>query len=128
MAWATFTLIFIVFLEVASPQFIMQFDVRPNRLFIEYLSYPDEVLATLWHGFRIALVVGVAFTVLCAVLIYKLLKAASANLTLWRPARLLLVWPLLVVLLFVQIRSTTAHPSGPRPLVAQRSALPKGRR
>ena len=39
VGWATFALIFIVFMEVSTPQFIMQFDVRPNRLFIEYLSY-----------------------------------------------------------------------------------------
>lgn len=114
VGWATLTLIFIVFMEVSSPHFIMQFDVRPNRLFIEYLSYPQEVIATLWNGFRIALVLGVACTILLSLFIYRLLKAASANAVVWRPLKLLLVWPLLVVLVFVQIRSTTAHrPANP---------------
>ena len=114
VGWATFALIFIVFMEVSTPQFIMQFDVRPNRLFIEYLSYPHEVIATLWNGFRIALVLGVVCTIALGVGLYRLLKAASANLSVWRPLKLLLVWPLLVALVFVQIRSTTAHrPANP---------------
>jgi phosphoglycerol transferase MdoB-like AlkP superfamily enzyme len=109
VGWATFALIFIVFMELSTPQFVMQFDVRPNRLFIEYLSYPAEVMATLWNGFRVALVLGVGFTILLAVGIYKLLKAASADMTSWRPLKLLLVWPLLFVLVIFQIRSTLAH-------------------
>jgi phosphoglycerol transferase MdoB-like AlkP superfamily enzyme len=114
VAWTTFALIFIVFMELSTPQFVMQFDVRPNRLFIEYLSYPSEVIATLWNGFRIALILGVGFTILLGVSIYKLLKAASVNMTAWRPLKLLLVWPLLVLLVVFQIRSTTAHrPANP---------------
>jgi phosphoglycerol transferase MdoB-like AlkP superfamily enzyme len=114
VGWATFALIFIVFMELSSPQFIMQFDVRPNRLFIEYLSYPSEVIATLWHGFRIALVLGVGFTIFLGIVIYRLLKAASANVASWRPLKLLLIWPLLVVLVAFQIRSTTSHrPANP---------------
>jgi phosphoglycerol transferase MdoB-like AlkP superfamily enzyme len=114
VVWGTITLIFIVFMELSSPQFIMQFDVRPNRLFIEYLSYPSEVISTLWNGFRIALVLGVGFTIVLGVSIYKLLKAGSANMTTWRPLKLLLLWPLLVLLVVFQIRSTTAHrPANP---------------
>ncbi|MFS2002788.1 LTA synthase family protein [Duganella sp. CT11-25] len=114
VGWATFALIFIVFMELSTPQFVMQFDVRPNRLFIEYLSYPSEVIATLWNGFRIALVLGIGFTILLGLSIYRLLQAASVNLTTWRPLKLLAVWPLLVVLVAFQIRSTTAHrPANP---------------
>ncbi len=114
VTWVTFALIFIVFMEVSTPQFIMQFDVRPNRLFIEYLSYPSEVIATLWNGFRIALVLGVLATIAFTIGIYKLLKAASIDVTTWRAWKVLAVWPVLVVLVFVQIRSTTAHrPANP---------------
>jgi phosphoglycerol transferase MdoB-like AlkP superfamily enzyme len=114
VVWGTLALIFIIFMELSTPQFIMQFDIRPNRLFIEYLSYPAEVIATLWHGFRIALVLGIVFTVLLGTGIYQLLKAASAAITTWRPLPLLLVWPLLVLLVAFQIRSTLAHrPANP---------------
>ncbi|HEX5342561.1 MAG TPA: LTA synthase family protein [Duganella sp.] len=114
VAWGTFALILIVFMELATPQFVMQYDVRPNRLFIEYLSYPAEVMSTLWHGFRIALVLGVGFTIVLGTAIYKLLKAASADMVAWKPLKLLALWPLLVLLVAFQIRSTLAHrPANP---------------
>ncbi|WP_343733250.1 LTA synthase family protein [Duganella sp.] len=114
VVWGTFSLILIVFMELSTPQFLMQYDVRPNRLFVEYLSYPAEVMSTLWHGFRIALILGVGFTILLGTAIFKLLKAASANITVWRPLKLLALWPLLVLLVAFQIRSTTAHrPANP---------------
>lgn len=76
-----FVLIFIVFMEVATPQFIMQYDARPNRLFIEYLGYPQEVFSTLWHGFRIALLRGCALTVVLGIALVRLLKRTAAGMT-----------------------------------------------
>jgi phosphoglycerol transferase MdoB-like AlkP superfamily enzyme len=114
VTWGTLALIFIVFMELSTPQFVMQYDVRPNRLFIEYLSYPAEVLSTLWNGFRIALLLGVGFTILLGTGIYKLLKAASTDIQAWGPLKVLALWPLLVLLVAFQIRSTTAHrPANP---------------
>ena len=46
------SLVAIMFLEFATPQFLIEYDSRPNRLFIEYLVYPREVLAMLWNGYR----------------------------------------------------------------------------
>lgn len=113
-SWISLALIFILFMEVASPQFIMQYDARPNRLFIEYLNYPQEVFSTLWNGFRVALVLGCTLTVVVGVALVRLLSRASSHLTLWPSRKLLLVWPVLVVLVFVQIRSTTGHrPANP---------------
>ena len=112
--WATLALVFIIFMELSSPPFIMQFDVRPNRLFIEYLSYPKEVFATLWNGFRLALILGVGFTILLGVAIYGLLNAASRTTQLWSTKKLLLLWPIVFVAVFLQIRSTTDHrPANP---------------
>ncbi|RYY77367.1 MAG: LTA synthase family protein [Gammaproteobacteria bacterium] len=114
LCWATLALVFVIFMELSSPPFIMQFDVRPNRLFIEYLSYPKEVFATLWNGFRVALILGVGFTVLLGITIYGLLSAASRNTSLWSAKKLLLLWPLIFVMVFFQIRSTTDHrPANP---------------
>ena len=113
-AWVGFALVFILFMEVASPQFIMQYDARPNRLFIEYLGYPQEVFATLWNGFRTALLLGCALTVVLGVALVRLLKRTSASMTMWPSRKLLLAWPLLCLLVFVQIRSTTGHrPANP---------------
>ncbi len=114
VTWSALALLFIVFMELSSPQFIMQFDVRPNRLFIEYLSRPQEVLATLWNGFRTALVLGLVSTVLLALACFYLLGAAAAAVRMWPARRLWLSLPFVLFLVFVQIRSTTAHrPANP---------------
>jgi len=114
VGWASAALIFIVFMEVASPQFIMQYDARPNRLFIEYLSYPQEVFATLWQGFRTALVLGCALTLVLGAALVRLLRGAASGVTPWPSRKLLLVWPILCLLVFMQIRSTTGHrPANP---------------
>lgn len=114
VAWCSAALVFIVFMEVASPQFIMQYDSRPNRLFIEYLTYPQEVFATLWHGFRTALLLGGAVTLAALLAAVRLMRRAGQGMAMWPARRLLLVWPLLCLLVFVQIRSTTGHrPANP---------------
>lgn len=107
--WTVIALAFIIFMELSTPQFIMQFDVRPNRLFVEYLSYPAEVIATLWNGFRIAVLLGLCGTAVIAFAVFKLICAASTQTRMWSSKKMLLVWPVLVLLVLVQIRSTTAH-------------------
>eukprot|EP01114_Cavostelium_apophysatum_P010772 TRINITY_DN2488_c0_g1_i1.p2 TRINITY_DN2488_c0_g1~~TRINITY_DN2488_c0_g1_i1.p2 ORF type:complete len:685 (-),score=102.98 TRINITY_DN2488_c0_g1_i1:574-2628(-) len=114
VAWATIALVFIVFMEVSSPQFIMQYDARPNRLFVEYLNYPQEVFATLWNGFRTALLLGIGCTLALAVLLFRLLQGASTGMRMWPARRLLLLWPVLCLVVFMQVRSTTGHrPANP---------------
>ena len=61
--WLVFSLIAMLFLELATPQFLIEFDSRPNRLFIDYLLYPREVLAMLWGGYRMLLIVAFAAVV-----------------------------------------------------------------
>lgn len=46
----------LLLLELATPAFIGTYDLRPNRLFVEYLVYPQEVFGMLWQGHRGALV------------------------------------------------------------------------
>jgi len=114
ITWGTVVLVFILFMELSSPQFLMQYDVRPNRLFIEYLAYPREVFATLWNGFRIAVVAGVGLTIGLGLLIFNLLRGASAGTSMWPAKKMLLVWPVLCLIVLMQIRSTTGHrPANP---------------
>ena len=114
VAWASVGLLFIIFMELSTPQFIMQYDFRPNRLFIEYLSYPKEVAATLWNGFRTAVVLGVCGTILLSVLVFRMLRAASTSANMWSSKAVLFSWPLLVLVVAFQIRSTTDHrPANP---------------
>ena len=123
-AWASFALVFIVFMETASPPFIAQFDVRPNRLFIEYLADPKEVLSMLWEGFRAAVLLGLACTLLLGAALYRVLRRASLDAVTWPRRAVLLSWPLLVVLVFFQVRSTTAHrPANPALFALTKDAL-----
>lgn len=50
------SIIAIIFLELATPAFINEYGFRPNRLFIEYLSYPNEVSQMLLNGHLFTLV------------------------------------------------------------------------
>jgi phosphoglycerol transferase MdoB-like AlkP superfamily enzyme len=45
----------LLLLEVSTPQFIAEYDTRPNRLYFEYLGFPREVFAMLWEGYRLVL-------------------------------------------------------------------------
>ena len=123
-AWASLALVFIVFMETASPPFIAQFDVRPNRLFIEYLANPKEVTSMLWEGFRAAVLLGLACTLLLGAALYRVLRRASKEAVTWPVRTVLLSWPLLVVLVFFQVRSTTAHrPANPALFALTKDAL-----
>lgn len=107
--WITLGLWFVVYMEVATPAFIIEYDLRPNRLFIEYLIYPKEVLKMLWGGYKLELLI--AFTVSLVTLIggWKLSKILTTNMTYpkwkWRP-----IIAVIVVLLGVMGgRSTLGH-------------------
>ena len=112
--WCLIGLISILFLELATPAFLMQFDLRPNRIFIEYLKYPREVLSTLWHGFRLPFVAGLVLTALIGYGLHRFLFLTNNHLTVWPPLKSLLIWPLIFIMVFVGIRSTLGHrPANP---------------
>ena len=48
--WLTLGLWLMLFLEISTPSFVTEYGVRPNRLYVEYLIYPKEVLSMLWAG------------------------------------------------------------------------------
>jgi phosphoglycerol transferase MdoB-like AlkP superfamily enzyme len=107
--WLTLSLLVILFLELATPQFLIEFDSRPNRLFLEYLVYPDEVLAMLWNGYRgLLLLTGGAIAGL-AWLIARHFMGYARDSNQWRTRTLLLVWPILLIVLFVMVRSSFLH-------------------
>jgi phosphoglycerol transferase MdoB-like AlkP superfamily enzyme len=114
LSWVMLMLALLLLVELSTPAFLLQYDVRPNRLYLEYLKYPKEVFSTLWHGFRLPLVAGTTGTLLLLFGAYRYLRRGlvtvrcDCNKTLW------LSWPLLLFLVFVAIRSTTQHrPANP---------------
>lgn len=56
--WYLVAFILLAFLEVATPPFILEYDTRPNRLFVEYMKHPREVSGMLWRGYKGALLGG----------------------------------------------------------------------
>jgi phosphoglycerol transferase MdoB-like AlkP superfamily enzyme len=102
-------LLLVVFMECSTPSFVDQFDSRPNILFFEYLNSPREVGATLWAAYKIpillASVIVTMITWLNAGQIGKLVRPIQPTGVI--PA--LMVTPLLLIICFGFIRSTTDH-------------------
>ncbi len=116
--WVIAAIVFLVFLEAATPGFIAEYDVRPNRLFVEYLKYPHEVVSMLWGGFRVHVFAGIGFTILAIWAMCRFMQPwisinTSASST-WSNKKIWLVWPLLFLLTAFAIRSTIGHrPANP---------------
>lgn len=100
------TFLFILFfLELASFDFINEYDTRPNKLFIDYLIYPKEVVGTLIKSYMASMVFS--FFVLGAALYFGIKKSAhwfSPKFVAYRTK--LLLFPLVAFLLFFGARSS----------------------
>lgn len=73
--WYTIFLCLIVYLEVITPTFINEYDMRPNRLLIEYLIYPKEVMAMLFTGYKLEIFIATATLLLTGYLGFNWLKS-----------------------------------------------------
>lgn len=106
--WFQLAWFLIVLLEVSTPQFIDEYDTRPNRLYVQYLQHPREVFGMLWKGYKTALLSGLVALGLAAWLGYRLFHgvAPDAPMPLWqRP-----LWSLAAAALaFAAIRGTFKH-------------------
>jgi phosphoglycerol transferase MdoB-like AlkP superfamily enzyme len=112
--WVLLSLVLLVFLEAATPGFILEYDVRPNRIFVEYLKYPHEVFGMLWQGFKVELFFGLAMSLVAVALVARLLKPWRQAEPRWNNLAVWLVWPLLLVLTIFGIRSSLGHrPANP---------------
>lgn len=108
--WLALALTVLVQLELATPGFMGEYGLRPNRLFLEYLIYPREVLSTLWHGRPVQLLAIPLLSALVFVLAWRwansLLSAPTRPLRLWqRP----LLGVLVLALALMGVRSTLGH-------------------
>ncbi len=99
----------LVYMELATTPFILEYDVRPNRLFVEYLKYPQEVFAMLWSGYKLELFVGFVGSVLSIYFGWKFAKAITTDLHYpkwyWRPVLMVLV----LLVMVMGARSTLGH-------------------
>ncbi|PKH00634.1 LTA synthase family protein [Paraglaciecola sp. MB-3u-78] len=83
--WFLLCIVCLVFFEVATPTFISEYDLRPNRLFIEYLIYPKEVFSMLLNGHLVAVLFALVALLLCSFVCWKIIylqvlpRASSAK-------------------------------------------------
>lgn len=106
-----FALLFglLVYMEVATPSFIKQYDTRPNRIFFEYLKYPKEVFATLWADYKLQLFLGAVLLCLGIWVVWRACRNLQGEYSLWRWWVRLLVLPLVGALIFLGARSSFDH-------------------
>ncbi|AAP96146.1 hypothetical protein HD_1325 [[Haemophilus] ducreyi 35000HP] len=107
--WLTVGSVFILFMEAATPNFIETFDLRPNRLFIEYLVHPKEVFSMLLNGHLATVVISSLLALISAVVYWKLSGWSTRQFRFVsykvRPLLALLV----AAVVFIGARSSFAH-------------------
>ncbi|NII55458.1 LTA synthase family protein [Luteibacter sp. SG786] len=117
--WLRFWWLAFVLLEVSTPQFIVEYDTRPNRLYFEYLTSPNEVLAMLWHGYKLVVAGALIVFALVGWVGFRLLPTRRPDpvpMRGWlRPVATVLAF----VVLFLAGRGTLQH----RPLNASQVAF-----
>ncbi|WP_043852182.1 LTA synthase family protein [Aeromonas sp. L_1B5_3] len=107
--WLTVGLWLMLFLEISTPSFVTEYGVRPNRLYVEYLIYPKEVLSMLWAGRKAELLLAVLFSGAVLTggwwLSGRLLRDLTFPRWYWRPAFALLI----LAIGFLGARSSLGH-------------------
>lgn len=64
----------VLFFELTTPAFITEYGFRPNRLFVEYLGYPKEVMSMLVNGHILTLVIVSLALAIISVGLWKLIS------------------------------------------------------
>lgn len=100
-----FFLLIILLTEITSVNFISQYDTRPNRIFLDYLIYPREVIGTLLKSYLpsllltiITLVIACYFGIKKSKLLFKIEPKSLKN--------RLIVMPVFLFLLVFGARSS----------------------
>ncbi|GGP64047.1 hypothetical protein GCM10009347_32450 [Shewanella algicola] len=107
--WLTLSLWLIVFLEASTPSFIAEYGFRPNRLYVEYLIYPKEVLSMLWSGRKAELILSVLISIATVWFGWRLSGRLTTNIKYsrwyWRPALAVIV----IAVTVLGARSSLGH-------------------
>lgn len=98
-----------VVIELATPPFILEYGVRPNHLFVDYLIYPKEVISTLISGHLLATVFSILAGIVCFALSLKLSLRLFRGYTILGTLRSLIMLVLVAAICALGIRSTLGH-------------------
>ena len=112
--WVILCIVLLLFLEAATPGFIAEYDVRPNRIFVEYLKYPHEVVRMLVGGFKVHIVATFATVFVAIWLMRKFMRPWLSAAPTWSNKKLWLTWPFIFLIAMFAIRSSIGHrPANP---------------
>jgi phosphoglycerol transferase MdoB-like AlkP superfamily enzyme len=109
--WLTAYAALFIFMELATPSFINQFGVRPDRLFFEYLDHPREIFLTIWAVYKGPLILAMAVIALIIWAVWNMSQKLGRASQAWTVRRRLLAAPLILIILFVGARSSFGHRS-----------------
>lgn len=98
-----------VYMEVATIPFVAQYDIRPNRIFVEYLIYPKEVFGMLWAGYKAEIIIGVIILLFTIRFSWRASNYLLFHHTQWPYWKRLIILPVVFVLLFIGGRSSLGH-------------------
>ncbi|RXR32235.1 alkaline phosphatase family protein [Flavobacterium piscinae] len=112
-------LILILLTEIASVNFISQYDTRPNRIFIDYLIYPKEVFGTLLKSYFPSLIL----TFLCLLISIYLGIKKSKQLFKIEPIPLKMRLILMPIILFLLIFGARSSLTSKRPINASNAVF-----
>lgn len=95
--------------ELSTPAFILEYGVRPNHLYVEYLIYPKEVLSTLANGHLLESILCLALSGLMFFSLLKISKRFYSNQNYVSKLKNTIVLILTLVLIPLGIRGTLSH-------------------
>lgn len=99
----------VVGMELSTIPFVAEYDLRPDRIFFEYLKYPKEVFGTVLTERPIAFAIMVAALVLSGGFFYRLNLANLEGYRPWGWRRRAVAFPLVAGVLFLAARSSIGH-------------------
>jgi len=104
----------VVFMELATPSYIIEYDTRPSQIFVEYLIYPKEVFGTLWVGYKPQLFVTALVLYFLCRIGHRFFRKQFTEVPIWSWKKQVAVFPILFCLLFLGTRSSLGHrPANP---------------
>ncbi len=112
LIFATFitcVLSLILYIEIATFPFLAEYDLRPDRKFLEYLKHSREVFGTIWGAYRGEFLIGFLAVTAFSMLFWRLSSSMLKNYKEFDWKLRLPLAPVLVALLVLGARSSLGH-------------------
>ena len=99
----------LVYIEIATIPFMAQYDLRPNYMFVKYLSYPKEVFAMIFASYKLQLFISLVAIIFFIFMYVKRFKNGFLDLFKIKYAKRLALFIPLALVLVMGFRSSLGH-------------------